>query len=69
MRQDGGALGNGRGKSACMVEVRVRIDDKPDWLVRNRLLRRRHHRHPSRVALPAFDDEHVIAHVDGQGAV
>ena len=69
MRQDRGALGDGGRKPACMIEVRVRIHYEPDWLARNRLPGCRHHRDAARIALPAFDDENVIAHVDGKRCV
>ena len=52
-----------------MIEVRMRVDDEADRLVRDRLLGGRHHCQAARVALAALDDQDVIAHVDGERRV
>ena len=49
-----------------MIEVRVRVDQVPDRLVRNGLLRFRDHRQATRLALTAFEHDDVIPHVDGE---
>ena len=66
MGEERGSFGNRRGETACVVEVRMGVDDETDRLVRNGLLGCSHHRHAASVVLTAFDDEDVIPHVDGQ---
>jgi len=62
-------FGGRRSKPTGVVEVRMGVDDEADRLVRYFLFCCRHHRQTSRVALAAFDNENMVAHVNREGRV
>ena len=68
MRPQRGAFGDRGGEAAGVIEVWMRIDDKADRLVRYGLLRRSHYCHAARIALAAFDNKDMVAHVDRERA-
>ena len=65
----GDALGHDRRQPAGVIEVRVRVDDIADGLVRNDLPRLRQDRLSARLALPALEHEDVVAELDGESDV
>ena len=66
VRDDGDALGRKRRQAARMIEVRVRVDDVPDWLVRDDALRFGDDRQAARLVLPAFEHDDVVLELDGK---
>ena len=59
-------FGGKRREAAGVIEVRVRVDDVPDRLVRNHLLGFGDDRDAARFALPAFEHDDVILELDRQ---
>jgi hypothetical protein len=49
-----------------VIEVRVRVDDEADRLVRDGLLRGRHRRKAARGVLSTLDDADVVAHIEAR---
>ena len=66
VRDDGDPFGRDRGEPAGMIEVRVRVDDVADRLVRNGLLHFRQDRQAARFVLSAFEHDDVVADLDGE---